>query len=293
MDEFPTPGAGPAVVAVPAPGDGPGFWAGGSSAVVDGDTIVLAYRLRHGHDGRDQTVVARSVDGQTFTTVTAFDGTRFGAAWMERPALVRVGPHHWRLWICLGSPLDDPQSKRWWIQLLEAADPADFADATVLPGIPGGELEAVKDPYVRLVDDRYHAWVCVHHLDIAGAEDRMCSAYLTSEDGVDWTSHGTVLSGRPGQWDARGARVTTVLSDGRVAYDGRATAEENWFERSGIAAPDAGGILRAVPGTRVTDVRYLDAIELPGGGYRIFYEARRPDESHELRTELHAPAARP
>jgi hypothetical protein len=33
-------------------------------------------------------------------------------------------------------------------------------------------------------------------------------------------------------------------------------------------------------------VRYLDVLTLPGGGYRIWYEARLPDESHELRTEL-------
>ncbi|MGQ0607457.1 MAG: hypothetical protein ACT4OQ_03220 [Chloroflexota bacterium] len=36
----------------------------------------------------------------------------------------------------------------------------------------------------------------------------------------------------------------------------------------------------------VRDVRYLDVLPLPGGGYRIWYEARLPDESHELRTEL-------
>ena len=115
----------------------------------------------------------------------------------------------------------------------------------------------------------------------------MNTAYATSADGLTWQWHGTVLSGRPGEWDARGARLTTVLPDGRAAYDGRASAAENWFERSGIAAPS--GIsedLAAVPGTPVTDVRYLDAVALPDGGYRIFYEARLPDESHELRTEL-------
>jgi hypothetical protein len=39
----------------------------------------------------------------------------------------------------------------------------------------------------------------------------------------------------------------------------------------------------------VADVRYLDVVPLAGGGHRIYYEARLPDESHELRTELIEP----
>jgi hypothetical protein len=79
-----------------------------------------------------------------------------------------------------------------------------------------------------------------------------------------------------------------VLRDGRAAYDGRASKEENWFERTGLArlTGDRPGALEQVSDDAVRDVRYLDVLELPGGGYRIWYEARLPDESHELRTEL-------
>jgi hypothetical protein len=87
-------------------------------------------------------------------------------------------------------------------------------------------------------------------------------------------------------WDARGARVTAVLPDGRAAYDGRATAEENWFERTGLAyATGEAGTLQQVDAEPV-DVRYLDVLPLANGDFRIYYEARLPDESHELRTEL-------
>jgi hypothetical protein len=76
------------------------------------------------------------------------------------------------------------------------------------------------------------------------------------------------------------------VPDGRAAYDGRATAEENWFERTGLARLGEGGRLAHDNEEPVADVRYLEALPLPAGGYRIYYEARLPDESHELRTEL-------
>ena len=74
----------------------------------------------------------------------------------------------------------------------------------------------------------WQAWICCHPLDEPGEEDRMTTAYATSDDGLAWEWHGTVLAGRPGAWDARGARVTAVLPDGTVFYDGRATKDENF-----------------------------------------------------------------
>ncbi|NUS52554.1 MAG: hypothetical protein HOQ22_16130, partial [Nocardioidaceae bacterium] len=80
-------------------------------------------------------------------------------------------------------------------------------------------------------------------------------------------------------------RLTCVLPDGRAAYDGRASAAENWFERTSFAQP-AGDGFAPVPGAPVVDVRYLEVLPLPDGTVRLYYEARLPDESHELRTEL-------
>lgn len=284
MDDFPLPGMGEPAVAAPAPGAGPGFWAGAPCAVLDEDGgFVVAYRVRNGHDGNDQTVIARSPDGERLETIGVLDETRFDAMGMERPALARTADERWRLWVCCATR----GSAHWWIDVLEAATPEELAGAEPRPAFPGDERTAVKDPIVRRAGDRWQAWICCHLLDVPGAEDRMNSAYATSADGLTWDWHGTVLEGRAGRWDARGARLTTVLPDGRASYDGRATAEENWFERTGLARL-SGEPGRFVPDEEgpVADVRYLEVVELPGGGHRIWYEARLPDESHELRTEL-------
>ncbi len=78
-----------------------------------------------------------------------------------------------------------------------------------------------------------------------------------------------------------------MLADGRASYDGRTTKEENFSERTGLAAsatqPDT---MAAVGDGPVSNARYLDVVPLPSGSYRIYYEAPLPDGSHELRTEL-------
>ena len=120
----------------------------------------------------------------------------------------------------------------------------------------------------------------------------MSTAYATSGDGLRWRWHGIVFAGRRGTWDARGARVTSMLSDGRASYDGRASKEENFRERTGLAQWDeASGRLVALGMRPVSNARYLDVVTLPQGGYRLFYEAPLPDGSHELRTELVAGGA--
>lgn len=274
---FPLPGMGESVVAIPAPGTGPLHWAGAPSAALDEDgSVVLAYRLRVAEDELAQTVVARSGDGERFETVCTLDRSRWDAMSLERPALMRTESGRWRIYVCPARR----NSKAWWIELLEADTPEGFADVDSAVVFPGDENVGVKDPIVRRANGRWEAWICCHPLEEEGEEDRMTTAFATSADGVDWEWHGTILEPRPGRWDARGARLTAVLADGRAAYDGRATKDENWFERTGLVEA------RDAP---VSVARYLEVLPLPGGGYRIYYEWPLPGQSHELRTELIGP----
>jgi len=280
MTAFPVPGSATPSVVVPAPGQGFGQWVGAPSAALTDEGIAVAYRLRRSQQRGAAVVVASSADGVSVRTVATLDKGRFGAESLERPALVRRPDGGWRLYVCSATP----NSKHWWIDALDADDLAGLETAEPRTVFPGDERTGVKDPVVRVIDGRWHAWICCHPLDVVDAEDRMSTAHATSDDGLTWTWHGTVLTGREGEWDARGARVTAVLPDGRAAYDGRATAEENFDERTGIAHEKDGKLESA--GEPVAAVRYLDVLPLPQGGYRLYYEAPLPDGSHELRTEL-------
>jgi len=271
--------SGHSTVAVPAPGTGDGWWAGAPTAVHDpAGGLVVAWRERHGHDGFDVNVIARSHDGgATMTEMLRLDARHFGARWIERPALVAT-PSGWRLYVCLGYE----GSKLWDIHVVEAPTLEGLEDAAHVRTLWFGDEMGVKDPVISA--DGTHAVVCGHPLDIPGAEDRMISWAASSADGRTWEWDGPLLEGIPGTWDQRGARFTTWLPDGTAAYDGRASAEENWFERCGIATPDADGRLTNAR-EPAADIRYLTALEVTDGT-RIWWEQRTADGAHELRTEL-------
>ena len=269
-------------MAVPAPDRGPGCWAGAPSAALDRDgAIVLAYRVRDPERRGGAVVIARAVDHERFATELVLDKDRFGAESLERPALVRTADGGWRLYVCCATP----HSAHWRIDALDARVLPALAEARPTTVFAGDERTGVKDPVIRRRAGRWEAWICCHPLDEPGHEDRMTTAYVTSADGLTWGRLRTVLAPRPSGWDARGTRVTAVLADGRALYDGRATREENFSERTGVAVPVAGGGLRAAGDGPVAVVRYVDAVAVPGG-HRLYYEAPLPDGSHELRTEL-------
>jgi hypothetical protein len=272
----------------------PGSWAGGPSAQLVGGTWWLAYRLRRpvGEGRGFGNVVARSDDGVHFTPVVRFGKDRFGAESLERPALVHTPQGRWRLYVSCATP----GTKHWRVDLLEADSVEELAGATARTVLPGSDRTAVKDPVIRTDGERWHLWASVHPLEDPAATDRMTTEHATSDDGVDWTWQGTALAGTPGSWDARGVRFATVVLDGGrtwALYDGRATAAENWEERTGLARADGDGRFTAVAGGPLLQsphppggLRYADVVTVPGGGARWFYEATRSDGAHELRTVL-------
>jgi hypothetical protein len=288
-----SPAAASQVVVSPD-GSGPGAWAGAPSALLHDGVFHLAYRLRRpiGHGRGFANIVARSRDGVRFETVATLGKEAFGAESLERPALAVTAAGTWRAYISAATP----GTKHWRVDLVEAATPEGLASATPRTILPGSADLAVKDPVIVAHDGRWHLWASCHPLGDPDATDRMTTEYAASEDGVHWTWHGTALRGRAGSWDARGTRVAAVQLDQAepiAYYDGRASAQENWEERTGVARIIDLGTFEPIGDEPVGTspyglggLRYVSAVPLPDGDTRLYYEVTRPDGAHELRTTL-------
>lgn len=286
-----------AYVVVPPPERRPGAWSGAPSALTHHGRTYLAYRLRRpvGEGRGYANVVAVSDDGVRFTPVVTIVRDAFGAESLERPALAVTPDGRWRLYVSAATP----GTKHWRVDLLEADTLEELASAPPRTVLPGDGDVGIKDPVILYAAGRWHLWASAHPLESWDDADRMTTDYASSDDGVHWSWHGTVLAGRPGKWDARGVRLSAVQLDGSdliATYDGRASAAENWEEATGTARGRLGdnglfGPLTADDGEPLRSpyapggLRYISAVRVNGTS-RVFYEFTRPDGAHELRTEL-------
>jgi hypothetical protein len=294
VEALPLPRWTGAQIVVAPPDSGSGTWAGAPSAWRHGDDNFLAYRLRRPiGEGRGYAVaVARSADGVSFETILTIGKDEMDTESLERPALIRTPDGTWRLYLSCATT----GTKHWRVELIEASDPAGFDARQRQVVLPGDEQSAVKDPVIVRHGGQWHLWASVHPLTDPAHTDRMTTGYATSPDGVDWAWRGTALAPRPGEWDARGVRVTAVRMNGGSVlayYDGRATAAENYEERTGVAVGRVPAELHAVGSAGVAGspdgrgLRYLDIVDLGDGRERWYYEVTRPDGAHELVTQLH------
>jgi hypothetical protein len=282
------------VLAIEPPQRGTGYWAGAPSAALGDDGIYLAYRMRRpiGHGRGYALAIARSADGEHFETVLSIGREVMDTDSLERPSLVRTPEGTWRLYVSCATP----GTKHWRIELIEAAHPAEFDARRSQVVLPGDTKTAVKDPVIVHRDGIWQLWASSHPLADPDEADQMATDYATSRDGRAWTWQGIALNGRPGLWDSRGTRVSAVcyLGETIVAYyDGRASAAENYEERTGIATgtgPTSLSALGSVPFAQspyaAGGLRYLDILPLADGTRRLYYEMTGSDGAHELRTEL-------
>jgi hypothetical protein len=256
----------------------------------------VAFRLRRPRsEGRGfANVVTRTADGVTLEEVVRLERDAFDCDSLERPALVALPGGGWRLYVSCATP----GSKHWRVDALDAAHPGDFDPSRRRTVLAGSAEEGLKDPVVVHRGGRFTMWVCAHPLEVPGEEDRMVTKRATSPDGLHWVVHGSALVPRPGCWDARGTRVAAVVSAGgrTVAfYDGRAGADENAEERTGVAVANGRGVLTPTAGPvsgafEGGSLRYLAVAPEPGG-LRYYYETTRRSGAHDLRTEYVPSAA--
>ena len=119
------PRPGDAVPAIVPPGSGPGYWAGGPSAVVADNGVYLAYRLRRPLGaGRGYAVaIAFARDGVNFgAPVAVITKEEMGTESLERPELVRLPDGRWRLYLSCATT----GTKHWRVEVTEADSPAEF-----------------------------------------------------------------------------------------------------------------------------------------------------------------------
>ena len=234
-------------------------------------------------------------DGEHFETVVFLEREDFTCDSLERPALVALTDGGWRLYVSCATP----GTKHWRVDVLDADDPAGFVAASARTVLPGDDLTGVKDPVVKLVDGRWHLWLCCHPLDLPEDTDRMSTRYGTSDGrvGVDRARRGTGRDARPvGPSGAPGSPTwsRTEVAGWPTTTDGPAS-EENAEERTGVAVGSDPGRLVAAPAVRRGLARRgrLPPVRVgglaPDGGTRLFYETSRRDGAHDLRTEYVPP----
>jgi hypothetical protein len=291
LSDLPIPRhSGAETIAVPAD-RGPGQWVGAASVLVRDGVHYLAYRTRRPvDDGRGgDVIVARLGSDGSLTELCRIDKASMDAESLERPALVVDGAGGWRLYLSCATA----GTRHWRVEMLEAAAPDAFATAGRRVVMPGDAHVGVKDPVIICDERGWRAWICCHPLDDPNATDRMWTEFATSRDGIAWTMRGPALQPTPGRWDQRGTRVTAIIERGDAVvafYDGRASAAENWEERTGVAIgrPDhleaAGDAPVAQAPGPYPALRYAAVVE-DGDRTAVYYEAGCEDGSHDLRRE--------
>lgn len=291
----------------------PGHWVGAPSVLhtADGEFLMsFRYRRPRGQGRGYEARIARSVDGVTFEDIWSVHQQALETSSVERFALAQ-SPHGYLLYLSYV----DPKDQRWRVDVVAAERPDQFDVSRRVPVFTAQDIgmEAVKDPVVVFAQGLYWMYVsCASrapdaatdtHQELHVSEDVYTTGRVLSEtglavsrDGIHYDWLGLVLSPTPGAWDAYAARVSSLLvtPDGVLAlYDGGASVDENYEEKSGLALVagwdrltklSRGGPWWTTPhGSH--SLRYVAAIRVDQRPW-LYYEAARPDGAHEIRLSV-------
>lgn len=297
------PGTG--TKAIEAPGVGYGFWAGAPSIDYSRDDgYALYYRLRRPRSqGRGgECGIARSEDGDNFTSVWSCTKEDIGAKSIEKGAVVRLPNGRWRLYLSYEVAENyDRNPATWRVDMAEAdsidnLDPESFR--TVLdPGQYG--LGFIKDPTVSIVGGQtlLYASVGLPQSQMPRSSDfapypRGHAMLFTSHDGLQFSPGRLVMSRPEDAWDGRQQRITGVVHHGAgwwAFYDGARARFEAYDEFSGLAQgwqPDEFTSLTPhepwVRSPHATgSVRYVDGV-IVDNRLELYYEMASQEGHHDL-----------
>lgn len=294
---------------------GPGWWAGAPSALYDRESrrFYLYYRLRKPRElGRGvECRIADSRGGIEFSDIWSATKQAFDTPSMEKSALVKTWEGNYRLYLSFVDPADN----KWRIDMLEASSPNKF-DASrrtkILTASDTG-AQGVKDPSVLTIGRAYYMIVSyapspaqpteAQQREMHGTGDvyntgitKSHTGLAISSDGINFEWLGDILTPPDSGWDAYCTRISSVIYRPpafTAFYDGSASVEENYEEKTGLAVGfdltrfhrvSTGGPTLVSPHASGS-LRYIDALPV---GERIYYyyEYTRPDGSHELRVSV-------
>ena len=291
-------------------GNRSGYWAGAPGAFYEATEKAwyLTYRLRRPRgvppDRGGEARIARSTNLKNWEDIWSVNKKEFNTASIERSAIHRGADRVWRYF----TSYVDPADGRWCVAMLRGTDVAQLYSRNVEIIFKGRplELEGIKDPWILRHEDLYYMFLSIAvkthkttdqshaSLDIYNTGECVSATGLaTSRDLDHWEWKGTVFRPRAEGWDRYCRRINSVVAvNGNFLafYDGSASHEENYEEKTGIAVSpnllhwrtlSAQGPAHISPlGSH--SLRYMD-VHVQGPTAFVFYECARMDGAHDLR----------
>jgi len=287
-----------------------GYWTGAPGAFYDplDKAWYLTYRLRRPRgvqpDRGGEARIARSKDLKNWEDIWSVNKNEYKTASIERSTIYRGPDKVWRYYTSYVHPADG----RWCVAMLRGTDASKLYSGNVevlFTAKPLG-LEGIKDPWIMLHEGVYRMFVSValptsattakshETLDIYNTGECLSATGMATSTDLDhWEWKGIIFRPEGSGWDRYCRRINSVvpMEDYFLGfYDGSASHEENYEEKTGVAISTNLTNWRSLSAKGPAyisahashSLRYLDA-QVQGGTACIFYENARPDTAHELR----------